>query len=645
MKKVTIKRVHLENYKAIGDITVDFGKTTEIRGKNAVGKSTVSGAILEVLTGKLPNGSEAVDEILRPVVNGAKVDRVPIVRELTVDVDGQEYVIRKETVQKWTRHKGDFEETFSGNENHYSVDGFEFREKDYIAWLNEHVCNTDKLLYCMNPAIFLNRMEKSTADARIALEMASGFSLENFIAENPMYSDIEKITSGQPVEKAIKKYRADLNKQKKDLTASQNNLAYEQNRKIDELPVDDVEDIKNQIAETQVSLNLVTARNEKHKEIEVKLDMLKKQLATEEQRFNSEVHAKMDSFYKATLDCRDAIQSNERMLDSEERNFEHMKDSVKNFELQRNTAEENLKTEENRKPGEDQFVCPSCGQMLPIDKVAEANEKFEEEKANNIKAYKASVEFVTDMIKQSKKKLEEMLKNIDGYKAKKESLKKDFEGNVNAYNQLKNMPYPVPEGIAKLRAEIEKLEDAKKSVAGYDGEIEVDQKHIRELNEILTKAEANKRTNEAFKQNHIDSVNHLMNEVKQNAQACATLEGIIDKLMMFGRQKNEKLAELVNPYFSYLHFSFVGYTQDGSPYDDCKIVSRFDGIGYKETNHGYRLLTEMDLVSGLQKLNGVELPIICDDTESLDAERIPKFDNQLILIRRTDDNGIMVKEI
>lgn len=645
MANVAIKRLHLENYKSIKDITVDFTKTTEIRGKNAVGKSTISGAILETLTGKLPNGAEATDEILRPVVNGIRVDRVPIVRELTIMIDGQEHILRKESVQKWTRHRGETEETFNGCENHYAVDGYDYREKDYLAWLNDHVCDTDKLLYCMNPAIFLNTLSKSTADARMALEKASGFSIENFIAEKPQYADIDKLTSGQPIEKAIKKYRADLNAQKKVLTSAQNNLAYEQNRKIEDLPVDDIADLEKQIEETKGSLNFVTAQNKAHSETLFKLDVLRGQLESEKRKAKEEEQKSMDSAMKMVLSLQEAIHNTDRELEHKCFDGNSIKSQIASLELQKKDAEQSLKEAEESKPNENQFICEYCGQMMPVDKVAEANAKFEAEKKKSIEGYKGVIGYLNRTIEDNNRKFEEVKECIEQLNAKKPVFKDEYAKALNAHNQMKSMPFPIPEEVARLEAEIADLEIKLKSVAGYDTEIDVGTKHLEELIFMLNKAKTNSKTNEVLHQNHIDSINQLTESVKSNAQTCATLEGIIDKLQMFGRQKNEKLAELVNPNFSYLHFSFVGYTQDGSPYDDCKIVSNFDSIEYRNTNHGYRLLTEMDLVNGLQKLNGVTLPIICDDTESLDSDRIPKFDNQLILIRRTDDDGINVKEI
>ena len=62
-------------------------------------------------------------------------------------------------------------------------------------------------------------------------------------------------------------------------------------------------------------------------------------------------------------------------------------------------------------------------------------------------------------------------------------------------------------------------------------------------------------------------------------------------------------------------------------------------------NHGAKILTEIDICRAFQKKCGVELPIMTDDTESLDSWRIPQIDSQLIMFRRSDDKELKVREM
>ena len=54
-------------------------------------------------------------------------------------------------------------------------------------------------------------------------------------------------------------------------------------------------------------------------------------------------------------------------------------------------------------------------------------------------------------------------------------------------------------------------------------------------------------------------------------------------------------------------------------------------------NHSDQILCNIDLVTGLQELNGLNLPIWVDDVESVNADRIPDTGRQMILLKVSDD--------
>lgn len=70
-----------------------------------------------------------------------------------------------------------------------------------------------------------------------------------------------------------------------------------------------------------------------------------------------------------------------------------------------------------------------------------------------------------------------------------------------------------------------------------------------------------------------------------------------------------------------------------------------DGIGYFDgLNHSDQILCKIDLVTGLQELNGLNLPIWVDDVESVNADRIPDTGRQMILLK-VSDNELKVEGI
>ena len=49
MKNIFLKQLILKNFKGIKDLTIDFGKTTDISGENATGKTSVFDAFTWLL--------------------------------------------------------------------------------------------------------------------------------------------------------------------------------------------------------------------------------------------------------------------------------------------------------------------------------------------------------------------------------------------------------------------------------------------------------------------------------------------------------------------------------------------------------------------------------------------------------------------
>ena len=100
---------------------------------------------------------------------------------------------------------------------------------------------------------------------------------------------------------------------------------------------------------------------------------------------------------------------------------------------------------------------------------------------------------------------------------------------------------------------------------------------------------------------------------------------------------------MINPHFKHFQFQFLDYTQDGEPLETCRMIC--NGIDYANgLNHSDRILCDIDLVMGLQEMNDLRLPVWVDDTESVNSDRIPELDTQMILLK-VSDGELKVKGI
>ena len=116
----------------------------------------------------------------------------------------------------------------------------------------------------------------------------------------------------------------------------------------------------------------------------------------------------------------------------------------------------------------------------------------------------------------------------------------------------------------------------------------------------------------------------------------ANAEKILDLLDELDKAKNEALTEAVNSHFSLVKWQLFTYTKSGG-YKSCCIPT-VDGKSILTTmsNKGNRILGRVDICNSIQKISGISVPIILDDSESLDEENQKKVaemvDSQLIML-------------
>ncbi len=118
----------------------------------------------------------------------------------------------------------------------------------------------------------------------------------------------------------------------------------------------------------------------------------------------------------------------------------------------------------------------------------------------------------------------------------------------------------------------------------------------------------------------------------------------LDLLKEFTRKKNELLQADVNKYLNFATAKLFRPLLNGDTEECCDFV--YNGEAYaRNLNHGARMLTEVDICRAFQKVGNVNFPIIIDDTESVDDWRIPQIDNQLIMLKHTQDKELVIENM
>lgn len=673
MTTVKIKRIELNNYRCFHEKpeVFEFGETTRISGKNGSGKSTIKNAFLDVMTGKNADGSQC--DNVRPIVDGKEKMDVPVVREVTLDIDGVETTIRKATKQKRERKDGEMVSVPGSNVNSYEIDGINFTQKKFDEFVSEKICKPERLIACCNPNVFLTKLNKSTADGRSFLEDLCGFSIEQFIEEhNDEFGEVQEIAKGHKVEDVQKTLNRERNEQKKKIEKQIATIEYEKSKPVQTVDVAELTAQRDQLQGDILKLD------DEEKSLDETVSSYD-EAAREIVSLKSEAEAVRGAANVDLVNKRQYVKSEITGLQSDKREQENnlklaeMDLKHANMAIERHTAEvkraqedwttysareypeESLEKIKAEQFDEHSLICPTCGQTLPEEQEEKIRTEFERKKSVRIKNeedvkeqfYQQKDKKLTEItesgnqavkdLKSAKSAKEEAEKKIAEIKEKITSLTMEIQKKEKELSEIpesvdmsENTEYQsLISRISEKQSEIEKMDNGS-----------VKREEIRtKRNELIrqsAKIDAEINNAEYAKRQHDEQIEQLEAQKKDTQAVLVEIERKISVLKNFSIKKNQAISELVNPHFKEFQFVFTDETQSGEIIETLRMVS--DGIEYESLNHSKQLVAQADLCKGFQDICGINMCIWLDDSESINDVNLPDLGRQTVILKVTDDD-------
>ena len=193
--KITIKSIHIENFKGIKMLDVTFSGKTKISGQNAVGKTTIFDAFTWLLFNKNSSGEEKFN--VRPLNEGIRVDNVEIKVSAILDVDGKEVELSKTQKQNWVKKRGTDTAVLQGNVNSFEIDGYPKSEADFKAYVSELAQSEEMFKMLTNPQYFSSLKWKDQRDILMKLvsEVSDVELAQTDAKYAPLLSELEKAPS------------------------------------------------------------------------------------------------------------------------------------------------------------------------------------------------------------------------------------------------------------------------------------------------------------------------------------------------------------------------------------------------------------------------------------------------------------------
>lgn len=641
MERAVLKKVVLENFMCYAHAEFDFYAITKIMAKNGKGKSTIATAYLWCL---FNCDYELKDNpVVRREVDGKSVDDMDTSVELTLDVDGKEITMKK--VQKRTYSK---DGSSYKDDNKYFINDVPKTLKDFNTYLDADM-NAFKM--CSNVNAFLN--QKPAEMREYLFGLVGDVTDLDIVSQKAELAELVPLLNKYTVEELSAMNKATKTKITKDLPILDGQIK-EKERDIQlkqAIEVSNLELQKNSLKEQIADCMAKQTDNDKliaeYDKASSDILNLKFELSDMSRKANEDnVKARREIEDKIS-DKQFLVRQTEKTISETERCIELSKQTIESITGYLNAERKKWMEENNRQFDENSLICPYCGNEYSEDKKEQLRADFKKHKVDTLKAITDNGNLYADRLSKERKTLAGLEAESPQHK---ESLVMLNMTIADLENQLSALPASIDvsatEEYKALEQKIAEREEAMhkaNDISTAKAELKAQETALRQQ---LTECESKiAKSDTATDEQRLEELKQTRVDSEQNK---ANAEKILDLLDELDKAKNEALTEAVNSHFGLVKWQLFEYAKNGN-YKSCCIPT-VDGKSILTTmsNKGNRILGRVDICNSIQKISGISVPIILDDSESLDEDNQKKVaemvDSQLIMLIVNDSEKLEIVE-
>ena len=635
--------LNLRNFKGIENLSiVPNGQDLDIYGENGAGKTTIMDGFMWLLFDKDSNNSsnfniKTLDE------NGQAINGLEHEVKGTLVIEDRVVELQKIYKEKWTKKRGEADQTLTGHSTDYYIDGVPKRKKDYTEFL-EKIIDEDTFRILTNPLYFNTKLDWKKR-REIALSLVDEVDIEDVLKKDKKLTELKELLVG---DLSIEDLKAKTQATKRKL-----------NKELEQIPVR-IDELSRQDLDENIDCEVL--ESEKHqieKQIEglrnnviytEKLEELKQEVAYLESwklTFERDKTVALNQQYKDVNIQLQGIQKEFNSLNSSKQKVENEisllenRISFKEQELDslRSEWDEIIKDEFDTSEN----ICRTCGQELQIEKQQENIERFnhnkQERKNKNSETGKKFVAEVTELKEQLKVKKEELSnleiqisdkeKDINIVTSTLDTISKQLEAiDFNSFEEYKETSLK----IIRLNREIENIlaDNKEKSQEQQNIAIEL-QSNLNNINALLAKKE--------LIETNLKRVEELKEEERELALKIADLEKIEMQCESFIVTKAELLEDKLNSKFKLVKFKLFNKLVNGAI--DETFVTTVNGVPYEDLNNAMKINAGLDIINTLTKHYNFNAPIFIDNRESVNE--IIDIDSQIINLIVSKDKELRIE--
>lgn len=662
--QIRLKSLHLENFKGIQNITVDFSRRTNIHGANATGKTTIFDGFTWLLFNKDSAGNEKFD--IRPLdAEGKRIDNVEIKVTALLDVDGTEVELSKVQKQNWVKKLGTDTGSLQGNINSFEVDGYPKLESDYKAYINQLIPE-DLFKILTSPQYFAGMDWKK--QRTVLMKLAGRVSDLEIVREDAKFAllipELEKAPSTDDIRKKYAKALSEWKKRQAELPARIDEVS----RQLVDVDVAELElyrnHLKEKIAEVeQVMDNSAGAYKEYQTRFE-EVTTLRKEVQEYRKKAENKAEEQREKIRKKIRDCDSTISiarqgSKFAVLEAERLERQIGSRQEEKVSLQNEWRAKKAQNYQEYVPlpdlGPDALICPVCHREFQDDRREQIIRDHEELCRKHEEDYRKGMDAFELDKKKSLAAIEEkgnaVVETIRNLKAEKEQIQNqiaEHEKNIqNAETEKADLEkilsqIPVDAGLsddqvfAEMQLRLSKMEEAFSGL--NNGEDSRSQMKIR-LSGLREELSATEQKIASSDNSKVEArIEELQEEQREVGQKVADQEQMLYLLDQFVMEKMQCISELINSKFDTVSWKLFDIQINGGVKECCECT--VNGVPYSALNSGHRIVAGLDIIRSLSQLYEASAPIFIDNSESINEFNLPDMDAQMICLSVSEDREL-----
>ncbi len=641
-------KLKLKNFKGERDFTLDtMGGNVAVFGDNGTGKTTLQDAFFWLLFDKDSQGKK--DFAIKTLdANNKVIPGLDHEVEGVFEVGGKQLTLRKVYAENWTKKRGSATKTFTGHTIDHFVNGVPVKKGEYDATVNS-IAKEDIFKLLTSPTFFNEQLHWQER-RKILLDVCGDISDQDVITSDNALSRLPDILQGRKLEdhrKVIAARRAEINKE------------------LDKIPVRIDEATKalpdiSGIELNKISFQLAELKAQQHERQQELARVQSGGEVAEKRRQMAEVEGdilRLKNDHRSTVDGvingkyqqLNELLTSKTLTEGEIRNLKAKRDSNNTEITQLDNKCSTLRAAWHEVKDlvftrEIESACPTCGQELPAEQVAEAHEKalsaFNRQKAESLeetsgkgKAAKAELERLQaenlsydGKIKDAESKLAQVEAEISGIKTEIESLQNQSQpiSNNPIYIQKLKEKEQIERAIAELQT-------------GNQEAIQSIKNNIADLGMVISEMEADLQKVK-LRETGQRRIEELKAQEKTLAAEFEKLEGELFLCESFVKTKVSLLESKINSKFKYARFQLFEQQINGGISECCNTL--YNGVPYSSgLNNGHRGIVGLDIIATLADHYNFYPPIFYDNAESV--TRLPEMKGQMITLYVSEKDKVL----